>query len=55
MTEMIQKEEKNDERWQPRDHNVNLPFNEFKEKDSKKNVILIVIYLTLLIGSLFAI
>jgi hypothetical protein len=52
MTEIVQNKKNNDNRWQPKDHDVTFPF---EEKANKKNVILIVVYLTLLIGSLFTI
>lgn len=55
MTEMIRDKENNNNRWQPKDHNAKMPFEEQVEKSNKKNVILIVIYLTLLLGSLFTI
>ncbi len=52
MNNLARNEKENNERWQPKDYNFNLPL---EEKVDKKNIILIVIYLTLLIGSLFAI
>ena len=52
MTEMIREKENNNDRWQPKDYDVSFPF---EEKANRKNVILIVVYLTLLIGSLFTI
>ncbi len=52
---MIEQENNNNNRWQPKDHNIVFPFEEQIEKANKKNVILVVIYLILLIGSLFTI
>ena len=55
MRKIVKQETDRNQRWQPKDHNVVFPFEEQKEKANKKNVILIIIYLTLLIGSLFTI
>jgi len=55
MTEMIQKEEKNDKRWLPKDHKFIYPFEEQKQQANKKNIILVIVYLILLLGSLFVI
>ncbi len=52
---MIEQENNSNENWDTKDHNVVFPFEEQIEKANKKNVILVVIYLTLLIGSLFTI
>ena len=55
MRKIVEQETDSNQRWQSKDHNVVFPFEEQIEKANKKNVILVVIYLTLLIGSLFTI
>lgn len=55
MRKIVEQETNSNQRRQPKDHNVVFPFEDQVEKANKKNVILVVIYLTLLIGSLFTI